>query len=124
MNLLEPSDFVFSPAVCPSRWTAYAIGVVRGTSTANCCPRYVFLTPELRVRPTGRCVLRLTSSAGSHFERLLWACSRSTVTKPSRVLWDTLPEDPNIHDVSMGVSTNQINNLVNTANNSTTTDTP
>ncbi|KAK4445600.1 hypothetical protein QBC34DRAFT_472141 [Podospora aff. communis PSN243] len=30
--------YIFSPAVCPSHWTAYEIGKAGRTSTANCCP--------------------------------------------------------------------------------------
>jgi hypothetical protein len=48
-ELPEPSRFVFSPAVCPSQWTAYEIGEVGGTSAANCCPRYVLPGPVLRM---------------------------------------------------------------------------
>jgi hypothetical protein len=36
------SRFSFSPAVCPSDWTAYALGVAADAiSTAYCCSWYV-----------------------------------------------------------------------------------
>ena len=41
------SSFSFSPAVCPSDWTAYSLSRVSSTlSTAHCCDRYVPLPVE------------------------------------------------------------------------------
>jgi len=52
-NSLAPDEqrFVFSPGVCPSRWTAYSMGTMSATSTeiysqAFCCARYGRSSPH------------------------------------------------------------------------------
>jgi hypothetical protein len=45
------SRFSFSPAVCPSGWTAYDLGTTAASvSTAYCCARFAsYLPPLLRM---------------------------------------------------------------------------
>jgi hypothetical protein len=39
-SVVPESRFSFSPAVCPSGWTAYSLNTAEAVTTAYCCARY------------------------------------------------------------------------------------
>ncbi|KAK4042048.1 hypothetical protein C8A01DRAFT_33935 [Parachaetomium inaequale] len=64
------SRFAFSPAVCPSGWTAYNLGTDGPVSTADCCARYNYLPPTSYLTS---CLLALVRSSGYSAARPSWA---------------------------------------------------